>query len=101
MRSGSAGSSCCARTGSTSEMCGLCGIVALGRPPEAGLARAMADELRHRGPDGEGVWTSDAGAALGHRRLQTIALSMAVLQPFPSEDGRLQLLHNGEIYNYR
>ena len=82
-------------------MCGLCGIVAFDRPPEAELARAMADELAHRGPDGEGSFASEPGVAFGHRRLAIIDLSDAGIQPFASEDGRLQLLHNGEVYNYR
>ena len=60
----------------------------------------MAAELDHRGPDGSGSYAGD-GVALAHRRLSIIDLSDAGLQPFASEDGRLQLLHNGEIYNYR
>ena len=60
----------------------------------------MARELDHRGPDGDGAFTAD-GVALGFRRLAIIDLSDAGLQPFASDDGQLQLMHNGEIYNYR
>ncbi len=81
-------------------MCGLCGIVQLGRPPEAELAAAMAATLDHRGPDGDGAF-ADEGVALGFRRLAIIDLSEAGLQPFASDDGTLRLLHNGEVYNYR
>jgi asparagine synthase (glutamine-hydrolysing) len=81
-------------------MCGLCGVVALGRPPDAETADRMARELDHRGPDGEGSFHEE-GVALGFRRLAIIDLSDAGRQPFASEDGRLQLLHNGEVYNYR
>ena len=81
-------------------MCGLCGIVALGRPPETETVRRMAAALDHRGPDGDGSFGED-GVALGFRRLAIIDLSDAGQQPFASDDGSLQLLHNGEIYNYR
>ena len=81
-------------------MCGICGIVALGRPPETATVEHMAAELGHRGPDGEGSYTAE-GVALGFRRLAIIDLSEAGLQPFASEDGALQLVHNGEVYNYR
>jgi asparagine synthase (glutamine-hydrolysing) len=61
----------------------------------------MAIELDHRGPDGRGSFADDAGVALGFRRLAIIDLSEAGSQPFASEDGTLQLVHNGEVYNYR
>jgi asparagine synthase (glutamine-hydrolysing) len=81
-------------------VCGLCGIVELGRPPDVEAAAAMAAALDHRGPDGDGAWAED-GVALGFRRLAIIDLSDAGLQPFASDDGALQLIHNGEVYNYR
>lgn len=61
----------------------------------------MADALAHRGPDSDGLYGDDAGVALGFRRLAIIDLSDAGNQPFASEGGALQLLNNGEIYNYR
>jgi asparagine synthase (glutamine-hydrolysing) len=81
-------------------MCGLCGIVALGRPPDTETVAQMAEALDHRGPDGSGAF-SDDGVAFGFRRLAIIDLSEAGNQPFASNDGALQLLHNGEVYNYR
>src|SRR5438128_6383255 len=78
-------------------MCGLCGVVSLGQPPERPAVEAMLDGLAHRGPDGRGVFADD-GVCLGHLRLAIIDLSDAGLQPM--SDGGLQLLHNGEIYNY-
>jgi asparagine synthase (glutamine-hydrolysing) len=81
-------------------MCGLCGVVALGRSPETETVRRMAAALDHRGPDGDGAF-DDEGVAFGFRRLAIIDLSDAGMQPFASDDGALQLLHNGEIYNYR
>ena len=81
-------------------MCGICGVVSLGRAPERETAERMSEQIAHRGPDGAGVYVDDAGVAFGHRRLAIIDLSDAGLQPFASADGALQLMHNGEIYNY-
>ena len=78
-------------------MCGLCGVVELGAPPAVDDVEAMLVGLAHRGPDGRGVF-ADEGVCLGHLRLAIIDLSDAGLQPM--RDGELQLLHNGEIYNY-
>ena len=57
-------------------MCGLCGVVAAGRPPEREAVERMLDELGHRGPDGRGVFAED-GVCLGHLRLAIIDLSDA------------------------
>src|SRR5579884_2771169 len=80
-------------------MCGLCGVVAPGSPPERESVERMLDGLEHRGPDGRGVY-ADEGVCLGHLRLAIIDLSDAGLEPFASEDGLLQLVFNGELYNY-
>ena len=62
----------------------------------------MRDSLRHRGPDDAGVWWSEDGrVGLGHRRLAIIDLSAAGRQPMTDATGRLQIVFNGEIYNYR
>jgi asparagine synthase (glutamine-hydrolysing) len=81
-------------------MCGICGVVAFGRPAEVETVAAMARALDHRGPDGDGAF-DEPGVALGFRRLAIIDLSEAGMQPMASADGSLRLLHNGEIYNYR
>jgi asparagine synthase (glutamine-hydrolysing) len=82
-------------------MCGIAGIVRLGRPPLIEPAQRMAELLAHRGPDGAGSFSDERGVALAHRRLAIIDLSDAGLQPFASADGTLRLIYNGEIYNYR
>lgn len=59
----------------------------------------MNSVQQHRGPDDEGLY-ADASCVLGHRRLSIIDLSRDGRQPFSSDDGRYQLVFNGEIYNY-
>ncbi|EPR35626.1 asparagine synthase (glutamine-hydrolyzing) [Alkalidesulfovibrio alkalitolerans DSM 16529] len=83
----------------------MCGVTGLVLPGRAGadiepLARAMADTMAHRGPDGAGAWSAE-GVALGHRRLAIIDLSPAGAQPMRSATGRYAVSYNGEIYNFR
>jgi asparagine synthase (glutamine-hydrolysing) len=85
-------------------MCGIAGVVQLfagdGVQPE--LLDAMADSLRHRGPDGHGRWVSDdRRVGLAHRRLAIVDLSSAGRQPMANDDGSVQVTFNGEIYNFR
>jgi asparagine synthase (glutamine-hydrolysing) len=58
----------------------------------------MAQRLRHRGPDGEGVW-GQPGVALAHRRLAILDLSDGAHQPMVFDSQ--VLTYNGEIYNHR
>ena len=68
----------------------------------AALAVALGGALAHRGPDGSGAWRSPAGDVLFvHRRLAIIDPGPAGAQPMATPDGRLQLVFNGEIYNFR
>ncbi|MBU0679515.1 MAG: asparagine synthetase B, partial [Verrucomicrobia bacterium] len=81
-------------------MCGIAGFTMLSSRvdgPEA-RARAMADRLRPRGPDGEGYYVDEA-VALAHRRLSIIDIEGGS-QPMSADDGRYQIVFNGEIYNY-
>lgn len=79
-------------------MCGIFGAYDWhGRPFAA--AQAMADTLRHRGPDAFGAYNTN-GAMLGNRRLSIIDLTEASNQPIISSDGNTVVVQNGEIYNY-
>lgn len=98
-------------------MCGIAGMVSSTSRELGPLLKEMLHTLQHRGPDGAGyVIGSECErkpelealsfngkkdtVALGHVRL-AITGGRAGVQPFQSEGGRLSLLHNGEIYNFR
>jgi asparagine synthase (glutamine-hydrolysing) len=84
-------------------MCGICGMAG-GDPVDREVLARMARSLYHRGPDDEGFFVRhyDDGAAvgLGFRRLSIIDLDSGN-QPLGNEDGSLQLVFNGELYNFR
>lgn len=77
-------------------MCGIAGII--GPQADVATVEGMTQRLRHRGPDGEGLW-SEPGAVLGHRRLAIIDLSEAGRQPMVL--GPHVLTYNGELYNHQ
>lgn len=79
-------------------MCGLVAVIQPGPVDDRLLAR-MRDALAHRGPDAATQWI-ESGLGLAHRRLSVIDTTDASAQPMQSEDGRLVLVFNGEIYNY-
>jgi asparagine synthase (glutamine-hydrolysing) len=85
-------------------MCGIAGILRFdGRNANVHDVERMRDALKHRGPDGEGLWhTNVAGAsvAFGHTRLSIIDLSETGKQPMVSADGNYCITYNGEIFNY-
>src|SRR5437879_6761327 len=80
-------------------MCGIAGFFVNGQAGEArGTLQRMTDSLRHRGPDEDGFFV---GAQLesGARRLRIIDLENGQ-QPVANEDGSVQVIQNGEIYNF-
>jgi len=82
-------------------MCGICGIISTD-PSEhfdSRIIQRMRDTLAHRGPDDKGAYLGP-GIALGHRRLSIIDLRPEGRQPMANEDGRVQIVFNGEIYNF-
>ena len=84
-------------------MCGIAGALALRDGARVDRERlcAMAGLMGHRGPDGEGFWAEPRGrVAFAHRRLSVIDIAGG-RQPMCSDDGRIALVFNGEIYNYR
>lgn len=98
-------------------MCGIAGIVSPEERELGPLLQPMLVQMQHRGPDGAGFVIGEelqrkadvndldftghkSRVALGHVRL-AITGGSTEYQPFQSDDKRLSLLHNGEIYNYR
>lgn len=83
-------------------MCGISGLVVPpGEPVSSPVLRAMNQTLSRRGPDDEGYFVDEAGGCgLGHRRLSIIDLGGGH-QPLNNTDGRIQVVVNGEIYNFK
>jgi len=80
-------------------MCGIAGILNFKRDPvRLEQLQAMTDRMVERGPDDDGFYLSGA-VGLGFRRLSIIDLAGGH-QPLSNEDGSLQLVFNGEIYNH-
>ncbi|MFP6620200.1 MAG: asparagine synthase (glutamine-hydrolyzing) [Pirellulaceae bacterium] len=93
-------------------MCGIAGSV--WTRPELAISQdvlgKMMTSLRHRGPDDHGTYLQDVqlepasgsepGVALGFRRLAIIDLQTGN-QPLANEDGSIQVIFNGEIYNFQ
>ncbi len=81
-------------------MCGITGIFRFdSKPVEKSLLQTMNDQIIHRGPDAEGLFTHEH-VGLAMRRLKVIDLSTGN-QPILTRDKKLCIIFNGEIYNYR
>lgn len=93
-------------------MCGIAGAVGSLSPsvrdvaPKRGATIACVERmslaLRHRGPDGAGIWAAETSeVVLGHRRLAILDLSEAGAQPMVDAESGCAITFNGEIYNFR
>ncbi|GDX93680.1 asparagine synthetase B [Planctomycetia bacterium] len=83
-------------------MCGIAGLLGTAEGQwQAQCLQRLTALLSHRGPDGQGTWTSPCGrVGLGHTRLSILDLSAAASQPMRSADNRYCIVFNGEIYNF-
>ncbi|HEV3193326.1 MAG TPA: hypothetical protein VGY54_22615 [Polyangiaceae bacterium] len=82
-------------------MCGFVGFVQ--RTPAPEQLSPMLRRVVHRGPDGEGTWMGGLGewfVALGHRRLAILDIAGGA-QPMATPEGSVQVVYNGELYNFR
>ena len=79
-------------------MCGIAGFRLLNGIAHPAAVEAMCSQIRHRGPDDQGIYV-DQGCGIGMRRLSIIDLSTGH-QPISNEDGSVWVVFNGEIYNY-
>ncbi len=109
-------------------MCGICGYYSFRKEISSKNILEMNNAIRHRGPDDEGFWISDgfygksfsgkdsiqkiketfpvlnefsSKIALGFRRLSIVDLSEKGHQPMLSDDEKITITFNGEIYNFR
>ncbi|MEP7262899.1 MAG: asparagine synthase (glutamine-hydrolyzing) [Bacteroidota bacterium] len=81
-------------------MCGISGIYGLRDKTKAtAIVQKMNDCIAHRGPDDDGFYVDDV-VALGHRRLAILDLSPAGHQPMHDADENLEIIFNGEVYNF-
>lgn len=86
-------------------MCGIAGFVGpLKNINSSAVLRSMSATINHRGPDDDGFFESATRdnryqIGLAHRRLSIIDLSTGH-QPIGNEDGSVQIIFNGEIYNF-
>ncbi len=82
-------------------MCGIGGQFLYNKEfPRLEVLNAMSMAMRYRGPDDEGIYRA-GHIGLVHRRLSIRDLSAAGHCPMGSEDGQVQVVFNGEIYNWR
>src|SRR5918912_4047564 len=79
-------------------VCGICGIASSRGSVDPGRLAEMSATLVHRGPDSDGVFL-DGGVGLAARRLSIIDVEGGD-QPIANEDGTVQVVQNGEIYNH-
>ncbi|MDD5091229.1 MAG: asparagine synthase (glutamine-hydrolyzing) [Candidatus Wallbacteria bacterium] len=85
-------------------MCRITGFLDSNRPDYdlCAVIVAMRDTMTHGGPDDSGSFVDQPrGLALGHRRLSILDLSPAGRQPMAGAGGAMQVVYNGEIYNFR
>lgn len=83
-------------------MCGIYAELSWTDPIDEAAVVRCRDEMIRRGPDDAGLYVSPSRqAALAHRRLSIIDLSEDARQPLANEDGAVQVVANGEIYNFR
>ena len=83
-------------------MCGILGRISLTEKIDASSMKRALDLMIHRGPDAAGVWMNHSeNIWFGHRRLSILDLSELGTQPMVSFDGKLVIVFNGEIYNFK
>lgn len=82
-------------------MCGITGFINRRKEKaQEEIIRRMVGAIRHRGPDGQGIYL-DRYMALGHARLAILDLSEKGAQPMHSKDGKWTIVFNGCIYNFK
>jgi asparagine synthase (glutamine-hydrolysing) len=81
-------------------MCGISGIINFKKKPDIDIAKKMNSKISYRGPDFKSTW-SNSFSVIGFVRLAIIDLSTNSNQPFISQDKKISIIYNGEIYNFK
>ena len=81
-------------------MCGISGIMPFEGPKDSIKMEEMLQSISHRGPDQKIIFKNHLGL-FGFLRLKIIDLSDKSNQPFASKDKKIQIIYNGEIYNFK
>ena len=81
-------------------MCGIAGILPFDGPSDKKKLHVMVSSIAHRGPDQKNIFQNSLGI-FGFLRLKIIDLSDRSNQPLLSKDKKIQLIYNGEIYNFK
>ena len=81
-------------------MSGIVGLVGGNRKDSKNVIHEMMNEIIHRGPNSEGVW-SDDDVTLGFRSLDVNNKNLNGSQPFVNQEGTIAIVFDGEIYNYK
>lgn len=83
-------------------MCGICGHISFLKKPQTDSVLQLVQQIKHRGPDDKGIWSSDNGYCIfGHTRLSIIDLSSSGHQPMYDSQTGNSIVFNGEIYNFK
>src|SRR6478609_3353165 len=81
-------------------MCGFIAAFSAGKPLTRDTILSAAQAMRHRGPDGYGLWLNTEGTVgMGHARLSIIDLKTGD-QPIATEDEKVRIVVNGEFYDH-
>ena len=81
-------------------MCGISGIINFNVKPNPSIVEGMNQKISYRGPDFKSMW-SNSFSSIGFVRLSIIDLTSNSNQPFLSDDQKISLVYNGEIYNFK
>jgi len=81
-------------------MCGISGILPFEGSKESKKIEEMVGSISHRGPDQKIIFKNNLGI-FGFLRLKIIDLTDKSNQPFTSKDKQIQIIYNGEIYNFK
>ena len=81
-------------------MCGISGITNFEAKPNKRIIEAMRNKISHRGPDFKNIWENKFNC-IGFVRLAIIDLTNNSNQPFSSNDNKINIFYNGEIYNFK